>query len=176
MRVWRSFRFSTRSICRAQSRNGVGRRFTFAPYGNFSSAKLGQNSLDNPGDSSGTSFQLGASLNAAIVPDTAHLFIEAGYQSLEQPTALPWANDVASFGGQPASLATQVPAIGIGTYQTVQKRVDFLMEKARTWEATWETSMASGSKTASAGGTSLSEMAAARLNPDRPRSAFRRPD
>jgi hypothetical protein len=115
-----------------QSRTGAGRRFSIAPYASFSSAKLGQSSLDNPGDSSGTSFQLGASLNAAIVPDTAHLFIEGGYQSLEQPTARPWGNDVSSFGGQPASLATQVPAIGIGTYQTALGV--FAAPVVRTWK------------------------------------------
>jgi len=106
------------TLVSAQSRNGSGRGFSFAPYATFSSAKLGQNSLDNPGDSSATSFQVGAALNAAIVPDTAHLFIEGGYQSLEQPTALPWANDTSRFNGQPASLAEQVPAIGSATYQT----------------------------------------------------------
>lgn len=115
-----------------QSRTGAGRRFSVAPYASFSSAKLGQNSLDNPGDSSGTSFQLGASLNAAIVPDTAHLFIEGGYQSLEQPTALPWANDGSSFAGQPASLATQVPAIGTGTYQTALGL--FAVPVVRSWK------------------------------------------
>ncbi len=106
------------TLVSAQSRNGSGRSFSFAPYASFSSAKLGQNSLDNPGDSSATSFQVGAALNAAIVPDTAHLFIEGGYQSLEQPTALPWSNDTSRFNGQPVSLTEQVSAIGTTSYQT----------------------------------------------------------
>jgi len=120
------------TLVSAQSRNGGGRGFTFAPYANFSSAKLGQNSLDNPGDSTGTSFQLGAALNAAIVPDTAHLFIEGGYQSLEQPTALPWANDTSRFNGQPASLAEQVPAIGSAAYQTALG--PFAAPVVRSWK------------------------------------------
>lgn len=120
------------TLISAQSRNGGGRRFSFAPFATFSSAKLGQNSLDNPGDSSATSFQLGAVLNAAIVPDTAHLFIEGAYQSLEQPTASPWANDTSRFGGQPVSLATQVLAIGTGTYQTALGV--FAAPVVRTWK------------------------------------------
>ena len=52
------------------SRSGGG-RFTIAPYASFSSAKLGQNKLDNPGDSVASSLQLGASVSGSIVPDTA---------------------------------------------------------------------------------------------------------
>ena len=120
------------TLVSAQSRNGSGRGFSFAPYASFSSAKLGQNSLDNPGDSSGTSFQVGAALNAAIVPDTAHLFIEGGYQSLEQPTALPWANDSSRYIGQPASLAEQVPAIGSSKHGTDLGL--FAAPVVRTWK------------------------------------------
>jgi len=111
------------TLVSAQSRNGSGRRLSFAPYATFSSAKLGQNSLDNPGDSSGTSFQVGAALNAAIVPDTAHLFIEGGYQSLEQPTARPW---------ELASIAEELTAIGAASHQTALGL--FAAPVVRTWK------------------------------------------
>ena len=99
------------SLVAVQSRSGGG-RLTLSPYATFSSAKLGQNKLDNPGDSTATSFQLGAVLSASIVPDTAHLLIEGAYQSLEQPTAAPWARDSTFYNGAPGSLRELVPSIG----------------------------------------------------------------
>jgi carboxypeptidase family protein len=99
------------SLVAAQTRTGGG-RLTLSPYATFSSAKLGQNKLDNPGDSAATSFQAGAVLSASIVPDTAHLLIEGAYESLQQPTAAPWARDSTLFHNQPGSLRELVPQIG----------------------------------------------------------------
>jgi carboxypeptidase family protein len=101
------------SLVAAQTRSGGG-RLRLAPYATFSSAKLGQSKLDNPGDSSATSFQVGAVLSASIVPDTAHLLIEAAYESLQQPTAAPWARDSTLFNNAPGSLRELVPQIGSG--------------------------------------------------------------
>jgi hypothetical protein len=118
-------------VISAQSRNGTGRRLSFAPYATFSSSSLGQNALDNPGDSSGTSFQLGAAINASIVPDTAHLFVEGGYQSLEQPTAAPWVNDTSRFNGAPALLSERIPLIGDSYGASLGQ---FAAPTVRTWK------------------------------------------
>ncbi|HJR34264.1 MAG TPA: TonB-dependent receptor, partial [Gemmatimonadales bacterium] len=119
------------TLVSGQSRTGAGGT-SFAPYATFSSAKLGQRRLDNPGDSTASSLAVGGTLNFAIVRDTAHLFIEGGYQSLEQPTAAPWANDSTRFQGQPALLSVQVPEIGATSFQTALVR--FAAPTVRTWK------------------------------------------
>ncbi|HEV8149872.1 MAG TPA: carboxypeptidase regulatory-like domain-containing protein [Gemmatimonadales bacterium] len=110
------------SLVSAQSRSGGG-RFSLAPYATFSSAKLGQNKLDNPGDSSATSFQVGAVLSGSIVPDTAHLLVEGGYESLQQPTAAPWSND---------SLGSLLTSIGHDNFNTALAR--FVAPSVRSWK------------------------------------------
>ena len=119
------------SLVSTQTRTGGG-RLSLAPYATFSSAKLGQNKLDNPGDSTATSFQVGAVLSASIVPDTAHLLIEGAYESLQQPTANPWALDSTRFGGQSGSLRALVPAIGTDSFNTSLLR--FASPTVRTWK------------------------------------------
>jgi hypothetical protein len=119
------------SLVAAQTRSGAG-RLSLAPYATFSTVKLGQNKLDNPGDSSATSFQVGATLNAAIVPDTARLFIEGGYQSLQQPTAAPWANDSTRFDAAPGSLRALIPTIGADSFQAELGR--FAAPTVRSWK------------------------------------------
>lgn len=121
----------TGTLISAQSRNGAG-RLTFAPYATFSSAKLGQNALDNPGDSTASSFEVGAVLSAAIVPDTAHIFAEIGYQSLQQPTAAPWSRDSSRFKGQTVSLGEIIPAIGTDSFQT--ELAAYAAPTVRTWK------------------------------------------
>jgi hypothetical protein len=119
------------SLVATQSRTGGG-RLTLAPYATFSTAKLAQNKLDNPGDSSATSFQVGATLSAALVPDTALLFIEGAYESLQQSTAAPWASDATTFDGQPGSLRELIPAIGADSFQTPLGR--FAAPAVRSWK------------------------------------------
>ena len=119
------------TLVAAETRTGGG-KLTVAPYATFSTAKLGQNKLDNPGDSSGTSFQVGAVLSASIVPDTAHLLIEGAYESLQQPTANPWALDSTHFDGQAGSLRLLVPAIGSDSFNTSLGR--FAAPTVRSWK------------------------------------------
>lgn len=119
------------SLISAQSRTGGG-RLAIAPYATFSTGKLGQNKLDNPGDSVANSFQLGAVLSGSIVPDTAHIFIEGAYQSLQQPTAAPWAGDSTRFNGQPGSLRELIPTLGANNFQTDLGR--FAAPTVRSWK------------------------------------------
>ena len=119
------------TLVSGQTRSGGGRLW-FAPYATFSSAKLGQRGLDNPGDSTASSLQVGGALNVAIVPDTAHLFVEGGYQSLEQPTAAPWANDSSRFQAQPALLSVLVPSIGADSFGVALGR--FAAPTVRSWK------------------------------------------
>jgi len=119
------------SLVAAQTRRGGG-KLSLAPYATFSTAKLGQNKLDNPGDSSATSFQVGATLSASIVPDTAHLFIEGAFESLQLPTAAPWAIDSARFNGATGSLRDLIPTIGADSFQAELGR--FAAPTVRTWK------------------------------------------
>ncbi len=119
------------SVVAAQTRSGGG-RLSLAPYATFSTAKLGQNKLDNPADSAATSFQVGATLSASIVPDTAHLFIEGGYESRQQPTAAPWATDSTRFNGAPGSLRDLIPTIGADSFQAELGRL--AAPTVRSWK------------------------------------------
>ncbi|HTL06032.1 MAG TPA: carboxypeptidase-like regulatory domain-containing protein, partial [Gemmatimonadales bacterium] len=119
------------SLVAAQTRTGSG-RIALAPYATFSAAKLGQNKLDNPGDSTATSFQVGATLSASIVPDTAHLFIEGAYESLQQPTAAPWAVDSGRFNGAAGSLRDLIPTIGNDSFQVDLGR--YAAPTVRSWK------------------------------------------
>jgi hypothetical protein len=105
------------TIAALQTKGG-GRRMSFAPYGTFASAKLGGNSLDNFGDSTASSFQVGAVLSGAIIPDTVHLLVRVDYASLEQPTAAPWVNDSSRYNGAPVSLRETLPRIGTDSFNT----------------------------------------------------------
>jgi hypothetical protein len=105
------------AVSALQTRGG-GRRFSLAPYGTYSSAKLGGNSLDNFSDSSAASFQVGAVLSAAIVPDTAHVMVRIDYQSIALPAASPWMVDSARFKGATVSLRETLPAIGTDSFHT----------------------------------------------------------
>ena len=69
-------------------------------------------------------------------------------------------------------LSSQPTSRTVGELQIVQKRVEYLLQKAEAWEA----GQSAGHATPSAGGLSLSQVEAWRSNPDRPRSVFPRPD
>ena len=105
------------TIAALQTR-GSGRRFSFAPYGTFASSKLGGNSQDNFGDSTASSFQVGAVLSGAIVPDTAHVLVRVDYASLEQPGAAPWVHDSSRYAGSTVSLRETLPRIGTESFHT----------------------------------------------------------
>jgi hypothetical protein len=81
-----------------------GNQMTFRPYGTLSSASLGADAKDNPADSTGTSFQVGASLSGPIVRDTAHFALRLDFQQLRTPSPYPWENDAATYQGANVSL------------------------------------------------------------------------
>lgn len=93
----------------AVSRRGTN-RFRFSPFASWSGA-IGQPTLQNPGDSSISSFQGGAVISGVIVPDRANFIVGLDYQALEMPTGLAWDDDAASFGGSGVSLAGTIAGI-----------------------------------------------------------------
>jgi hypothetical protein len=105
------------SLLAAQTRRGTN-QMVFRPYATFSSAKLGGRSLDNPGDSTASSFQVGASISGPLVPDTAHFFLRFDYQQLEQPGANPWERDSATYRSQAVSLLEALPSIATDSFGT----------------------------------------------------------
>lgn len=82
----------------AQTARG-GSRFQFTPWATFSGASLGGRALDNPADSSASSFQVGASASGPLKGDTASWYLRFDYQKLRTPTAAPFesANAAAEF-------------------------------------------------------------------------------
>ena len=90
--------------------------FAFRPYGFVSSAALGGRAEDNPADSTASSFQVGASISGAVVPDTAHYYFRIDFQRLRTPSAYPWENDTASFNGGQTSLRQAILDIGADQY------------------------------------------------------------
>ncbi len=127
------FRGTPGTLLSALTRRG-GNTVSFQPYGWASSAKIGDRTELNPGDSSGTSFLVGAVLSGAIVPDTAHFLIQAQYQSIELPTAEPWTPDPnqvfpAVVGG--GSLAEQIRTIGQSFGRNLAAETSPVV---RTWE------------------------------------------
>ena len=113
------------------TRRGAG-RFSFRPFGSFSSAKVGGAAADNPADSSTTSFQVGAVLSGAIVPDTAHFFLRINYQQLEEPATFSWAVDSARSGGQTLSLRDALPKIANDSFGTAIG--PYVAPPVRTWK------------------------------------------
>lgn len=105
------------SVLGLQTRRG-GNQAQLTPYATWSRSSLGGRKEQNPADSSASSFQLGVSLGGALVPDTAHFFIRADYQSLQTASPFPWENDTSRYLGQAASLRETIPAIGIDSFQT----------------------------------------------------------
>ena len=111
------WRGTTGSIFAVQTRRAAG-KIQFQPYATFSTAKLGGRALDNPGDSAASSFQVGAVLSGAVVPDTAHFVLGFDYQQLEQPGARPWERDTASYRGVAGSLAQTIGAVASDSFGT----------------------------------------------------------
>ena len=111
---WRS---TAGSIFAVQTRNGPN-RVEFAPYATASSAALGGRAVDNPFDSTATSFQVGATLSGPIVKDTAHFLLRFDYQSLLTPTARPWERDTARYDGQTVALGETLAAVAQDSFAT----------------------------------------------------------
>lgn len=111
------WRGATGSIFAVQTRQATG-KVRFQPYGTFTTSKLGGRPLDNPGDSTASSFQVGAVLSGALVPDTAHFLLRFDYQQLEQPGARPWERDSASYRGATVPLAQTITAVAADSFGT----------------------------------------------------------
>ncbi|NOT08105.1 MAG: TonB-dependent receptor [Gemmatimonadales bacterium] len=119
------------SLLAVQTRSGGGRT-RFAPFATFGGAKLGGNSVENPGDSSATSFQVGAIVTGTLKPDTAFFALGGAYQSLESPSAFPWEADSTRYDGQIATLRDALPRIGIDSFGTSLARA--VAPVVRTWK------------------------------------------
>lgn len=119
------------TVLSAQTRAGQN-RFTFAPFASWSGSQIGGKPLDNPGDSSASSFQVGATLRGALKPDTAHFFLRADYQSLEVPSAFPWEADTGRYQGQAVSLRSTIPIIGADVFGTPLESA--VAPVVRTWK------------------------------------------
>jgi hypothetical protein len=119
------------TILSAQSRSGQN-RLRFAPFASWSGSQIGGKLLDNPGDSSATSLQLGATVSGALKPDTAHFFLRAEYQSLEMPTAFPWEADSSRFQGAAVSLRAGIPTVGADVFGTPLEGA--VAPVVRTWK------------------------------------------
>jgi hypothetical protein len=85
------------AILSAQSTRG-GSRLAVTPWATFSGASLGGRALDNPADSSASSFQVGASAGGPLKGDTASWFLRFDFQQLRTPSAAPFEDpDAATF-------------------------------------------------------------------------------
>ncbi len=125
------WRGSAGTVLSAVTRSGQN-RLRFAPFASWTGSKVGGKALDNPGDSSASSFQLGAAVSGALKPDTAYFFLRGDYQSLQMPSAFPWEADTSRYQGQPVSLRTTIPTIGAGSFGT-QLGAD-VAPVVRTWK------------------------------------------
>lgn len=86
-------------------------RFRFEPFA-FWSGAIGTSGAQNPGDSSLTSVNVGATVSGSLVPDKAGFVVGFGYEELETPTARPWEVDTAVLGGTSAGLASTLEQVG----------------------------------------------------------------
>ncbi len=118
------------SVLGAQTTSG-GEHFSFRPWATFSSAKIGGNSADNPGDSTATSIQGGFAMGGSIKGDTASWSIRADYQQLEQPSANPF---------EPGRTTSDTVADLLGSVRTAAQSIGgkdvtaWLSPTVRTWK------------------------------------------
>ncbi len=118
------------TILSGYSRRGTN-TFRFQPYVTFS-GKQALATEDNPADSSATSVQAGAVVSGALIKNSAQFVAGFDYQSLEQPSAAPWAEDSASFDGAPVSLSGTIARIATDSFgQTVD---NFTQPTVRNWK------------------------------------------
>ncbi len=119
------------SVLSLMSRRGSN-RVEFEPYASASTSSAGFPTELNPGDSSATSFQVGAVVAGAIVPDTAHFLLQGQYQSIELPSAQPWTRETDSFGGATVGLRNTIRGIASDSFATA---VDGAVAPVlRTWK------------------------------------------
>ena len=106
----------------AVSRRGTN-RFRFAPYASWSGA-IGQPEIQNPSDSSVSSFMGGATISGTLIPDRATYIVGAEYQSLDLPSSNPWDQDAATFDGAAVSLRGAIAQIAQDSFgRTVNRFV-----------------------------------------------------
>ena len=118
------------SILGAETARG-GERFSVRPWATFSSAKLGGNRLDNPGDSAASSVQGGVAMGGSLKGDTAAWFLRADYQQLQQPTAAPFDIGRATYDTATDLNATiRSAAQALGTKDVTS----WLIPTVRTWK------------------------------------------
>jgi len=84
-----------------------GNDLRFRPYGTLSSSAFGTDAKDNPADSAGMSYQVGASLSGPIIKDTANFALRLDYQQQRTPTAYPF---------EDAALRQALPQVAQDTY------------------------------------------------------------
>jgi hypothetical protein len=93
----------------AVSRRGTN-RFRFAPFASWSGG-IGQPGIQNPADSSVSSFQGGGTISGTLIPDRASYMVGAEYRSLDLPSSNPWDNDASMFDGGAASLRATLATV-----------------------------------------------------------------
>ncbi len=98
----------------AISRRGAD-RFRFEPFA-FWSGGLGVAKAQNPGDSSLTSFLVGAVASGVLVRGKANFLAGFHYQQLDLPVGRPWEGDSASFGGTPIGLTAGINQIAADSF------------------------------------------------------------
>ncbi|HXI21858.1 MAG TPA: TonB-dependent receptor, partial [Gemmatimonadales bacterium] len=84
--------------------------FRFQPFVSWS-GKPGVPAVQNPEDSSLTSFQAGALVSATPVENRARILAGFSYEEVTTPTARPWERTSATFGGASVPLAASLAAI-----------------------------------------------------------------
>jgi hypothetical protein len=126
------WRGTTGSIFAAQTRS-AGDRVTVTSFVAASAAQLGGRALDNPRDSSATSFQVGATISGAIAQDTTDFLLRFDYRSLEIPTADPWVNDESQYRGSTVSLRETLAAIAVDSFAATAAGSHFA-PAVRTWK------------------------------------------
>lgn len=100
----------------AVSRSG-STRFRFAPFATWS-GKLGIPTIQNPGDSSLTSFQGGGTVSGVLVPDRATYIVGARYLSQDLPASNPWDPNDASLGGNAVALRSAFAQVASDSFGT----------------------------------------------------------
>jgi hypothetical protein len=116
----------------AQTKTGRD-RVRFAPFVRGSSAALGGRAIDNPFDSTATSFQVGAVLGGSVAQDTASFLLRFDYRSLQIPTSFPWENDSSTFQGGVYSLRERVALIALDTF-ALAGAASLVSPAVRTWK------------------------------------------
>ncbi len=117
---------ATGAILAGSTRPGSGKA-GFLPWFAYSGAKLGGRTLDNPSDSSASSFEGGLRASGSIKGDTGSWALTADYRQLAQPSANPFEVAVGGTDRAPDLLAA-VQTLGHGEVSS------WLAPVVRTWK------------------------------------------